>query len=84
MTVKVNKPQKDQKDRLAECVALRMQMRDLQIDDECGIVHQKMQDFVKHGIPASGRITIKKLENRPFVYMLSNTRDSQAALLKKR
>jgi hypothetical protein len=43
-----------------------------------------MQDFVKHGIPASGRITIKKLENRPFVYMLSNTRDSQAALLKKR
>lgn len=74
--------EKPQADRLAECVALRMQMRDLKIDEECGLVHQKMQDFVKHGTPASGRITIRSV-GRPFVYMLSNTRDSQAALLKR-
>ena len=74
--------QKSQQDRLAECVSLRMQMRDLGIDGECRVVHEKMQEFVKHGTTASGSILLPSCGRR-FVYMLSHKQDCQAALLRQ-
>lgn len=72
---------KSQHARLEECVAIRMWMRSMQIDeeDECADLKTKISDFARLGHPASGSFRVNKI-NRRVVYMLSNKVDSKIGL----
>jgi len=72
---------KSQQERLEECVAIRMWMRNMQIDDEdeCTDLKTKMSEFARLGHPASGSFRVHKI-NRRVVYMLSTKVDSKIGL----
>jgi hypothetical protein len=74
---------KSVQDRLKECVNIRMQLRDLGLDNDTDLkqLHQKMVLFVRDETPSSGKIKIKSL-GRNLLYTLSTKKDSFAILLK--
>lgn len=72
---------KPQSERLEECVAMRMWMRSVQIDDDpaCRDLKARMAEFAKSGQTSSGAVYVPKIDRR-VVYMLSNRQDSKIAL----
>lgn len=72
-------------ERLEECVAMRMWMRSVQIDNEpeCKDLQEKMARFTKSGEPSSGSVFVNKI-NRRVVYMLSNKAESNIGFFKKK
>lgn len=75
--------QSDQSKRLEECVAMRIWLRTLQIDDEpdVDIFKKKMLDFVKTGTPSSGTFFVEKI-GKKVAYMLSNRTESRIGLVR--
>lgn len=69
-------------ERLEECVAMRMWMRSVQIDEEpeCMQLKDILARFAKHGEPASGSVHVNKL-NKRIAYMLSNRAESKIGFL---
>jgi hypothetical protein len=71
-------------ERLEECVAMRMWLRSVQIDDEPEIQHLRdlMHRFTKYGESASGSLHVNKIQKR-VAYMLSMRVESKIGFLKK-
>jgi len=71
-------------ERLEECVAMRMWLRSVQIDEEpeCQQLKAMMHRFAKHGETASGSIHVNKIQKR-VAYMLSTRTESKIGFLKK-
>lgn len=71
-------------ERLEECVAMRMWLRSVQIDEEPEIQHLRdlMNRFTKYAETASGTIHVNKIQKR-VAYMLSMRAESKIGFLKK-
>jgi hypothetical protein len=72
-------------ERLEECVAMRMWLRSVQIDEEPEIQHLRdlMHRFAKHGETASGSVHVNKIQKR-VAYMLSMRAESKIGFLRKK
>jgi len=75
---------KDTQERLEECVAMRLWLRTMQIDEEPETrdLRSKMLDFVHDGIPSSGSFHVNKINKKVF-YMLSTKTDCKIGISKK-
>lgn len=71
-------------ERLEECVAMRLWMRSLQIDEEPETrdLKEKMIEFIRDATPASGSFHVNKI-NKRVAYMLSTRAESKIGLVKK-
>jgi len=70
---------KDIATRLKECIAIRIQLRDLRCDAECEELHAAMTAFVKDGSSATGKFRIHSLD-RNCLYQLGHNGDSYVTL----
>lgn len=69
-------------DRLEECIAMRLWLKNLQIDDEpeCGSLRKTMIEFVQNGQPASGSFQVNKLNRKVYFKLTTRPVDSQISL----
>lgn len=72
---------KTMQERLDECVRIRGQLRELQCDDECRVLHEVMIPFVVDEVSASGSFFVPSA-GRKLHYMLSNKHPSYVVLKK--
>lgn len=74
---------KSTQERLEECVAMRLWLRSMQIDEEPEMrdLRTKMLDFIHNEIPSSGSCHVNKI-NRKVMYMLSTKCDCKIGLVK--
>ncbi len=70
---------KDIRERLKECIAIRIQLRDLRCDAECDELHKAMSNFIRDGSSASGKFKLFSID-RMCVYHLGHNADSFVTL----
>jgi len=69
---------KDIAERLAECVRIRSQLRDLAIDELCEDLHRAMNDFVKYARSSTGSFMMM---GRTLQYTLSTKHETFVKLV---
>lgn len=80
MKTPMKSPQKSQKDRLKECIAIRTQLRSyLEDESDCKELIDSMTIFVRDGIPSTGSMYVPQL-GRTLKYVLSTKQDSYAVI----